>query len=206
MPKLPMDYSKTHFYKIVCNDLSIKDCYVGHTLNFVQRKWRHSSDCKNENSKMYNCKVHKFIRENGDWENWSMILIDTMYCEDILDALRKEREFVEKYNANLNKQIPSRTKEEWCKDNSECLKNRSSQFYQNNKEHCKERNKKYRENHKERLNQFAKDYREKNKECISLKRGEKIMCECGSTVSKRNFARHLKNNKPHQHYINSLQD
>ena len=29
-----MDYSKTHFYKIVCKDLNIKDCYVGHTIKF----------------------------------------------------------------------------------------------------------------------------------------------------------------------------
>jgi hypothetical protein len=31
MPKKPIDYSKTHFYKIVCNDTNIKPCYVGHT-------------------------------------------------------------------------------------------------------------------------------------------------------------------------------
>ena len=33
MPSKPMDYSKTRFYKIVCKDLNIKDCYVGHTTD-----------------------------------------------------------------------------------------------------------------------------------------------------------------------------
>ena len=38
MPHKEVDDSKTHFYKIVCKDLSIKDCYVGHTTNFKNRK------------------------------------------------------------------------------------------------------------------------------------------------------------------------
>ena len=28
MPIKPVDYSQTHFYKIVCKDLSIKDCLL----------------------------------------------------------------------------------------------------------------------------------------------------------------------------------
>ena len=31
MPRKEIDYTKTNFYKIVCKDLSVKDCYVGHT-------------------------------------------------------------------------------------------------------------------------------------------------------------------------------
>ena len=36
-----MDYSNTYFYKIVCKDLNVTDCYVGHTLNFTKRKCTH---------------------------------------------------------------------------------------------------------------------------------------------------------------------
>ena len=35
-------------YKIVCNDLSITDCYVGHTTDFVKRKCNHKIICNNE--------------------------------------------------------------------------------------------------------------------------------------------------------------
>lgn len=49
MPKLPINYSNTHFYKIVCKNADIKDCYVGHTTDFKRRKanirstaiWKH---------------------------------------------------------------------------------------------------------------------------------------------------------------------
>ena len=51
MPKVAMDYSKTHFYKIVCKDLSIKDCYVGHTTNLMKRKHHHKNLCINPNKK-----------------------------------------------------------------------------------------------------------------------------------------------------------
>jgi hypothetical protein len=41
MPKKLIDYSKTIIYKIVCNDLNIKDVYVGHTTNFIKSKALH---------------------------------------------------------------------------------------------------------------------------------------------------------------------
>ena len=38
MPCLPIDYSNTVIYKILCNDLSIADCYVGQTTASTRRK------------------------------------------------------------------------------------------------------------------------------------------------------------------------
>ena len=99
MPKVPMDYSKTPFYKIVCNDLSIKDCYIGHTTNFVKRKYQHKHSCTVETNKSFNCNVYQCIRAFGGWDAWDMILIDTIACENALDARKKEREFVEQFNA-----------------------------------------------------------------------------------------------------------
>ena len=77
MPKKPIDYSKTHFYKIVCNDTNIKPCYVGHTTDFKRRNYEHKSCSENVNSKTNN-KLYKTIRDSGGWCNWSMILIDTL--------------------------------------------------------------------------------------------------------------------------------
>jgi hypothetical protein len=51
MPKMNIDYSKTVTYKIVSNDLNIRDCYVGSTTEFTKRKYGHKSDCTNANSK-----------------------------------------------------------------------------------------------------------------------------------------------------------
>ena len=47
MPK-PDDYSNTIIYKITCRDPEIKDVYVGHTVDFIQRKHTHKQSCNNE--------------------------------------------------------------------------------------------------------------------------------------------------------------
>ena len=51
-----IDYSNTIIYKIVCNDLSVTDCYVGNTTQFRQRKSQHKKNCNNSNSK--NLTIH----------------------------------------------------------------------------------------------------------------------------------------------------
>ena len=76
MPKTAIDYSQNVIYKIVCNDLNVKDCYVGHTIQFRERKASHKSKCNNEKNKLYNLNIYQIIRENGGWSNWSMIEIE----------------------------------------------------------------------------------------------------------------------------------
>ena len=51
MPKKPVDYSTTHFYKIVCKDLDNPNMYIGHTTNFKERKAKHKRTYNNPNSK-----------------------------------------------------------------------------------------------------------------------------------------------------------
>jgi hypothetical protein len=97
MPKVPMDYSRTIIYKIVCRDLSITNCYVGHTTDFIKRKYNHKSTCKTDPSYLY-----QFIREHGDWNNWDMIMIESYPCNDKNEARKRERYWIETLNANLN--------------------------------------------------------------------------------------------------------
>ena len=42
MPLKEINYDKTHFYKLMCKDFNITDCYVGHTTDWVKscRKFR----------------------------------------------------------------------------------------------------------------------------------------------------------------------
>jgi hypothetical protein len=122
MPRKIIDYSKTMMYKIVSNDLNILDCYVGSTTDFTKRKCAHKTDCTNINSKKYNYKVYKFIRDNGDWHNWSMILIEMYSCTNHLESSQRERYWCEHLNATLNSVIPSRTKQEYNKDHTEQYK------------------------------------------------------------------------------------
>ena len=169
MPRKPIDYGKTHFYKIVCNDVQNTNKYVGHTTDFVRRKYEHKSCCGNMKSKMYHYKLYKTIRENGGWCNWSMILIDTLHCENSLDAKKKEREFMEELQATLNEQYPHRPRKEYYDTNKEVFKQKHHEYYENNKDKCKERTKAYGEKHKEYLKQKSKEYYETNKDDILYK-------------------------------------
>lgn len=103
MPRKPIDYTETHFYKIVCNDLNITPIYVGHTTHFQKRKWAHKEQCDKDNITQY---VYRFINENGGWNNWSMILINTEKCENVLEARKRERHYIEEHKASLNKIMP----------------------------------------------------------------------------------------------------
>jgi len=106
MPKIEIDYSNTIIYKISCKDPSIKDIYVGHTTNFVQRKHAHKQSCINEKSTNHQCKLYKIIRENGGWNNWNMDIINFFNCKDHYEARIKEQEYFVSLNATLNSVDP----------------------------------------------------------------------------------------------------
>jgi hypothetical protein len=95
MPKKAVDYSKTIIYKIVCNDLNIKDLYVGHTTEFTKRKYKHKYSCNTEAHHTHNYQVYKTIRANGGWDNWSMIEIEKLPCTDANEARKRERFWLE---------------------------------------------------------------------------------------------------------------
>ena len=100
---MPIDYSKTIIYKIVCNDLNITDVYVGHTTNFISRKARHKSNCNNINGNEYYFKIYNTIRNNGGWDNWSIIEIENVRdCNDINEACTRERYWYELLNGYQN--------------------------------------------------------------------------------------------------------
>ena len=100
------DYSNTIIYKITCKDPSIQDVYVGHTVNFVQRKKSHQLSCMNSNYPNHNCKVYKVIRNNGGWDNWNMGIIAFYNCKDLNEARQKEQEHFVALNATMNSVEP----------------------------------------------------------------------------------------------------
>ena len=109
---MPACYHNTSFYKIVCKDESIKSLYVGHTTNYYQRKAFHQECCDHRFGNKYKTKLYETIRANGFWNGWEMILIETVYCEDLKDARMKERVHMENLGADLNGNIPYKSDEE----------------------------------------------------------------------------------------------
>jgi len=74
-------------------------------------------------------------------------------------------------------------------------KETGKKYRENNKEKIAERKKNYYENNKEKIAERKKKYRETNKEKIAERKKEKVVCECGSEVTKSCLARHRKSKK-----------
>jgi hypothetical protein len=225
MPKVPINYQKIIIYKIVSNDLNITDTYVGSTTDFVRRKYEHKNRCINEKSKSHHLKVYKFIRENGGFSNWSMIEIEKYPCNDVNEATKRERFFIEQLNSTLNFVLPQRTYKEWritfkeeialrkkvyleknkeeiaikCKEyrekNKEELAIKHKEYHEKNKEEIIKKNNEYRKKNKEEIVIKKKEWREKNKEKIQEKRKETFLCDCGENLSIDHKLRHLKTQK-----------
>lgn len=191
-------YENTIIYKIVCNDLNINDCYVGSTVNFKSRKYDHKRSCTNSNDPAYNQSKYQFIRDNGGWENWSMIEIEKYPCKDNNEARARERYHYEQLNSNLNNRLPKREYEEKQAYNKE--------YFENNKDELKEKRKVYMQNPERRIKEVerVRIYRQNNKdEILKRQRENNIVCECGSTHRSRDRAQHLKTDK-HQNFINNV--
>ncbi len=192
MPKTDMNYSNTLIYKLVCRDVDITDCYVGHTTNFIKRKSHHKQSCIKETYKHHNQYVYQFIRQNGGWDNWDMVVIEQFECNNQNEACARERYWIETMQSKLNKVIPTRTKKEYREETKEQRLEYQKEYYEANKERQKE----YYEANKER----QKEYTEANKEKIKERISQPFECECGSIVQHKTKARHLKSKK-HQKFI-----
>ncbi|MCR9103631.1 MAG: GIY-YIG nuclease family protein [bacterium] len=209
MPVKPIDYSKTHIYKIVCKDLNIKDCYVGHTTDFIKRKSQHKNTSLNPKYKYHHSLVYQFIRENGGWENFDMVLIKTETCENSLEAKQRERHFIEQLHTTLNTvKRPYATQEEnlekrkqWNEQHVEECRERARTHYYDNRDKKLLQVKTYNEEHKEDKKQYNQQYRETHKDKISIRRSQKLICVCGAQMTFSNKHHHEKTKK-HQEYIN----
>ena len=127
-----------------------------------------------------------------------MIEIHKQICVDKHDSRRIEREFIKKYNANMNMIRAFRTEEQriarrgiYRENNLEKERLRDRLYALNNPDKIKQ---KYIDN-KERLQQKYID----NKETLNAK----IKCSCGGSHTNRSKLRHFSTNK-HTNYEASL--
>ena len=102
MPKTDIDYSNTIIYKITCKDPTVNHVYVGHTTNFVQRKYAHKQGCINTKSPSYKLKLYEVIRNHNGWDNWNMEIVNFFNCKDQYEARQKEQEYFILLKATLN--------------------------------------------------------------------------------------------------------
>jgi len=193
---MKIDYSKTFIYKLCCNDINIKDIYVGHSTDFKSRNQDHKKCCNNSNSKKYNAYKYQFIREHGGYENWKMIKLYDFPCKSKREAEAQEDKTMQELNATLNKNRAYTTKEdrieymiEYRNNNKKDIKEKTKEYYENNKDIINQHNKEYRENNKEYIKKYNQKYNEKLK-------NEKVKCEfCFCVLTKYTLKRHQKSMK-----------
>jgi len=202
-----MSYQNAIIYKIECNDINIKECYIGSTVNFVGRRYDHKKINNNPKSKQYNYKVYQFIRDNGGWENWTMKSIINYPCNSRKELILKEQEILETYDNTLNMVSAFRSKKQYYIDNAEKINERNKQYYNDNAkkinkksrqykidnaEKLKEKSKQYYIENAEKILQYKKQYYNDNLEKIKKKRTEIIQCDCGRWSTRGSIARHRK--------------
>ena len=181
-----------YIYKIVCLDPEITDTYVGSCQAFRTRKSNHKTKCNNPE---YNHNVYQFIRANGGWANWSMLVIETVHYTIKHELLIRERFYIEFLRATLNKYIPTRGLQERYKA---YYKNNKARIDENNKEHSKA----YRDANKARISEYYKAYYENNKAYIIATRETRkqlVTCDCGKSSTMVGLTRHKKS-KQHIQY------
>jgi len=129
-----VELNNAQIYKIYCKDINIKDCYIGSTYNFKHRYYTHKNNSINKNNNKYNYKVYRFIRDNGGWSNFNMDIIYSIDVKDNIELRKIERNSIKIFEANLNVQIPLRTRAEYYIDNATKIKNTMNQYRIDNKE------------------------------------------------------------------------
>jgi hypothetical protein len=184
MPKKAIDYSKCMFYRLVCRDITVIECYVGHTTNEVDRRYKHKSDCHNEKAKGFNQFVYRFIRDHGGFENWQLLVHEHLAVKDDVAARLRERFWCEHYKSTLNTQVPGRTGAEW---------------YINHREEKAEYRAEYRAEHREERNQQIAAWTASHEAHLK----EKHECECGGCYTTNGKSHHFKTAR-HCAYIATL--
>ena len=174
------DYSKSIIYTIKTGN----SLYVGSTTNFTKRKYNHKTYIY-INSKMYDCKLYKTIRENGG--EWDMKPYKEYPCENKTQLTIEEERIRSELNADLNMV---------CCYSELSKKERDKKYYENNKEHLDKINKEYAKKYPDKIKLYKAKNREKNK-------AEKITCECGRVLPKYSLPRH-KTSKIHLSFIQSI--
>jgi adenylate kinase family enzyme len=178
-----------------CDD---KKVYVGSTNDLKRRIKSHRFNCNNEKNKNYNNKLYQYIRENGGFYMYEILILECYACNFKHELFCKEDDYIKMYPNNLNQLRAYLSRQEYKKkdneqhkkyydENKDIICEKQKIYYEENKDKVKEKVKKYRENNKE----YFKKYYENNKEKLK----EKITCECGSIVRKNTIIRHCKSLK-----------
>ena len=180
------DYQQGKIYRLVSNKTA--DVYYGSTTRSLTHR-------RNQHKNKTDCSSHKMFADDAIV---TIVLVEYFPCNTKMELNARELFFIEN-NPCINMIKPFITQlpylnedgtinKEHCKEYREANKEHYKKYYQDNKEQIKEHRKEYRESNKEHI----KEYRDANKDTESERRKQKIVCDCGATVSLHHISRHKK--------------
>jgi hypothetical protein len=159
-----MDYKNGKIYKIIDN--AYTKMYIGSTTQQLSKRFSlHKSDyIRWKNNKHNKITVFDIFEEFGV-DNCKIELIEECQCENRIQLLKKEGEYIQNNNC-VNRCIAGRTPNEYIKE-----------YYQANKNKCLDQSKEY---YKANKNNFKERY-ESNKDKILEQRKERYQANKDKT-------------------------
>ena len=206
---------KGNVYQIIC--LPNPDLrYIGSTFDTLRNRWqKHKSNYTSWlEGKRDKCSIFKYFKEYGI-DNFKILLLKSyIVCADNKRDHKHlsvyEQLYINKFKC-VNEKSPFTI--EWVQKkkiaeyhveyqakNKEKIAEYIAEYQAKNKEKIAEYKTEYYSKNKEKFAKKNAEYKAKNKEKISKSAAEKIMCECGSIVTKGVLSRHKKTQK-HQNLI-----
>jgi len=209
--------------------------YVGSTTNFSQRKTKHKYECNHEERKHFTNHIYCHIRDNGGFDCFEVIPIQSLKLENKTQLLIAEQEEIDKHQTLVNSykahrpiDIEERPKtilddkeleqynKEYREERKQDLKQYQKHYREENKDYQKqlrEENREYYRNYREANKEYHKEYNQKyyqaNKAEIIEKYKQKTECKyCAKLKTKWNMSRHIKTckSKPVENDQNSTRD
>jgi hypothetical protein len=155
---------KGYIYVIKCKDENITDCYIGSTININSRKKYHKCVCNKEDSKSYNFKVYKFIRDNGGFDNFIIEVIKEVEINDKKELRQLEAEQYELLQPSLNCNNPL-IQIDMKEYHKEYYKNKYTEYH---KKRYQEKKDEYKTRDKKRYQEKKEEYKVRNKNKYKL--------------------------------------
>lgn len=173
-----VNYQKGKVYRIVSDQTD--QVYIGSTCNPLSRRMTghraHYREYLAGKSQIGKYSSYEILQ----YEDAQIVLIEDVPCENKEQLRRRERYYIEITPNCVNKQVPGRTRAE---------------YFDENKEIRAEKHKVYQETKKDAIAKQRQSYRNSHKAEIAEKYKQKIVCECGCTVTAWNIYQHRKTKK-----------
>jgi hypothetical protein len=157
----------------------------------VQRKKNHKCSCNNPNSKEYNSKKSKTIRDNGGWDAFRMVPLELMKNTTKFEAECREEVVRCELQANLNSRRAScfgisvqEYNRLYNEEHKDYLKEYKKIYREENGDKIREHKKKYRDENIDQIRENDKKYYQENKEQLKEKQ-KKYYEENGDKIRER---------------------